>query len=1122
MEKEEQKLWYKDAIIYQLHVLSFFDSNADGIGDFNGLIGKLDYIRDLGVDALWLLPFYPSPLKDGGYDISDFTDIHPSYGTLGDFKKFIKEAHQRGLRVITELVLNHTSNQHRWFQRARTAKKGSNHRDYYVWNDTPDKFNDARIIFQDFETSNWSWDPVAKAYYWHRFYSHQPDLNFDNESVHRSIFKIIDFWFEIGVDGLRLDAVPYLFERDGTNCENLPETHAFLKKLRAYIDSRYDDKMLLAEANQWPEDSSAYFGKGDECHMAFNFPLMPRLYMSMKMEDRFPIIDIMDQMPEIPVTSQWAIFLRNHDELTLEMVTDEERDYMYKSFARDPKQRINLGIRRRLAPLLDNDRRKIEMSNILLFSLPGTPIVYYGDEIGMGDNHYLGDRDGVRTPMQWSSNKNSGFSACDPQRLFLPVIINYDYHYEALNVENQERSQSSLLWWMRRVIAKRKQYKAFSRGNIKFLSTNYSKVLAFIREYEDEKIFVLINLSRYSQVVNIDFAGYEGYIPVEVFSRNEFPVIGNNEYVFPLQFKDYFWFEMIKPEQNHSVGWDGLNQNIIFEKKDWNKMAVGADNNFNKILLNYVRKNKWFRRSKNKLRSVTISDFFVIEKEEFNSFLLIINLIYIEGKNEIYVLPLSIATKDEAVKLSNDYPSAVLANIEIGDTEGVLYDGTFDPVLHQKILETIVSGSRTKGKSGWLNGKPGKFLSKQLKRKDLPMESYNIGLEQFNSSILYGNKFIFKIYRCPEEGKNPEIDTVKFLTEKTSFSQAPSYAGSISYSRDKQETIYLGMLAGFIPNEGNAWNFTQSFIGQFFDKIQLTKDANPEPPAITPALMQDYLADDEDHLSGMVDHFYLEMVRLLGQRTAEMHLALTSEKTDRDIVPEPFSLLYQKSMYQSFRTLIKRTFADLRAVKNQVPADDRELLMYVLDNENILLDKIKTTLESEKIRSMKTRIHGNYHLKHALFTGKDFIIIDFEGEMDLDLSTRILKYCPFKDVAGMIRSFHYAVYAGHFAREIMYPGSSQILEPWLEHWYHLVSNHFLKAYLETVNNAPFIPREKNQIEALIRLFLIEKAVYEADRELNNRPGWVRIPLKGLVKIVEDLLSEKEAIEGQSSRLAKPN
>ncbi|MFW5832206.1 MAG: maltose alpha-D-glucosyltransferase, partial [Prolixibacteraceae bacterium] len=550
---KDTKSWYKDAVIYQAHVRSFKDSNGDGIGDFKGLIEKLDYLKALGVNAIWILPFYKSPLKDGGYDISDFTAINEDYGTMADFKRFIREAHKRDLRVITELVLNHTSNEHKWFERARRAKPGSAYRDFYVWNDTTDKYNDARIIFQDFEISNWSWDPVAKAYYWHRFYAHQPDLNFDNPSVHKAIFKVLDFWFGIGIDGLRLDAVPYLYEREGTNCENLPETHAFLKKLRKYIDENYEDKMLLAEANQWPDDASEYFGKGDECHMSFHFPLMPRLYMSMRMEDRFPLIDILEQTPDIPENAQWAIFLRNHDELTLEMVTDEERDYMYKSFAKNPKQRINLGIRRRLAPLLENDRKNIELMNILLFSMPGTPIVYYGDEIGMGDNYYLGDRDGVRTPMQWSADRNAGFSSAEPQQMFLPVIFNHDYHYESINVENQEKNPTSLLWWMRRIISKRKQYKAFSRGDIKFIDSNNSKILAFTREYEDEKILVIINLSRYSQQAELDLSGYEGYIPTEIFSRNQFSKIGEERYIFPLQFKNYFWFELHKEKEDEII-----------------------------------------------------------------------------------------------------------------------------------------------------------------------------------------------------------------------------------------------------------------------------------------------------------------------------------------------------------------------------------------------------------------------------------------------------------------------------------------------------------------------------------------------------------------------------------------
>src|SRR5580658_7033237 len=494
-------LWFKSAVIYELHVKTFQDSDGDGIGDFRGLIDRLDYFTELGVTALWLLPFYPSPLKDDGYDISDYFAVNPSYGTLDDFHTFLELAHERGLRVITELVLNHTSDQNAWFQKARRAPKGSPERDLYVWSDDPRKYRDARIIFKDFETSNWTWDPLAKAYFWHRFYNHQPDLNFDNPLVHTELLRAIDFWMEMGVDGLRLDAIPYLYEREGTNCENLPETHAFIRKLRAHIDAKFADRMLLAEANQWPEDAVQYFGKGDECHMEFHFPLMPRMFMALQMEDRFPVIDILEQTPAIPENCQWAIFLRNHDELTLEMVTDEERDYMYRVYADDPRARINLGIRRRLAPLLGNNRRKIELINSLLFSLPGTPIIYYGDEIGMGDNFYLGDRNGVRTPMQWSPDRNAGFSRANPQQLYLPTIIDPEYHYESVNVENQQKKLSSPFWWMRRMLAVREKVAAFSHGTIEFFHPDNAKVLAYVRRLGDDIVLVVANLSRFVQVV---------------------------------------------------------------------------------------------------------------------------------------------------------------------------------------------------------------------------------------------------------------------------------------------------------------------------------------------------------------------------------------------------------------------------------------------------------------------------------------------------------------------------------------------------------------------------------------------------------------------------------------------
>src|SRR2546423_568362 len=518
-----EPLWYKDAIIYEAHVRSFLDSNGDGIGDFAGLTEKLDYLRDLGVTAVWLLPFYPSPLKDDGYDIADYYSVNPIYGTLADFKNFLHEAHERDLRVITELVVNHTSDQHPWVQRSRRAKPGTAWRDFYVWSDTPDKYRDARIIFRDFEPSNWTWDSVAKAYFWHRFYSHQPDLNYDNPQVAREIMRVLDFWLDLGVDGLWFDVVLYLYERENTSCENLSETHDYLKTLRRHVDEKYGDRMLLAEANQWPEDAVSYFGSGsgDECHMAFHFPLMPRLFMAIRMEDRVPIIDIIEQTPSIPETSQWALFLRNHDELTLEMVTDEERDYMYRVYANDVKARINLGIRRRLAPLLGNDRKKIELLNLLLFSLPGTPVLYYGDEIGMGENIFLGDRNGVRTPMQWSSDKNAGFSRATPHALYLPVILDPEYHYETVNIEAQQRNPHSLLWWMKRAIHLRKRWRAFGQGTIEFLHPDNRKILAFVRSFDKEKILVVANLSRFPPPTQVNRAQFKEAGPADLLGRTD-------------------------------------------------------------------------------------------------------------------------------------------------------------------------------------------------------------------------------------------------------------------------------------------------------------------------------------------------------------------------------------------------------------------------------------------------------------------------------------------------------------------------------------------------------------------------------------------------------------------------
>jgi maltose alpha-D-glucosyltransferase/alpha-amylase len=536
-------LWYKDAVFYQLHVKSFADSNGDGIGDFAGLTTKLDHLANLGVDCLWLQPMYPSPFRDDGYDISDYTSIHPSYGSLGDFKHFLEQAHGRGLRVIIELVMNHTSDQHVWFQEARSAADHPR-RDWYVWSDTDERYRGVRIIFIDTELSNWAWDPVSKAYYWHRFFSHQPDLNFDNPAVREEIWNVMKFWLDLGVDGFRVDAVPYLVEREGTSCENLPETHAVLKELRARLDASYTDRVLLAEANMWPEDVRPYFGGGDEFHMSFHFPIMPRMFMALRLEDRKPLIDIIERTPSIPESCQWGLFLRNHDELTLEMVTDLERQYMWDEYAKDPRARINLGIRRRLAPLLDGDRRRIELMTGLLMSLPGSPILYYGDEIGMGDNVYLGDRNTVRTPMQWSSGVNAGFSTADPERLWLPLVSNAVFGYQAVNVESQQRNPTSLLNWTRRLIEVRRQTRVFGRGSIEFLKPDNHRVLAFTRTLGRETILVVSNLAGTAQAVDLDLSRLAGTIPIEMFGGSVFPRIGTAPYVMMMGPYDFYWFRL--------------------------------------------------------------------------------------------------------------------------------------------------------------------------------------------------------------------------------------------------------------------------------------------------------------------------------------------------------------------------------------------------------------------------------------------------------------------------------------------------------------------------------------------------------------------------------------------------
>jgi maltose alpha-D-glucosyltransferase/alpha-amylase len=1099
---EDDSLWYKDAVIYELHIKAFFDSTGDGKGDFQGLTQKLDYLEGLGITAIWLLPFYPSPLKDDGYDISQYFSVHSDYGTLKDFRDFLREAHRRGIRVITELVLNHTSDQHSWFQNSRRAKPGSVWRDFYVWSDSPERYKDARIIFTDFETSNWSWDHVAGAYYWHRFYSHQPDLNYDNPKVQRAMFRAIDFWFALGVDGLRLDAVPYLYEREGTNCENLPETYAFLEKLRKYLDSKFKNRMLLAEANQWPEDAVNYFGNGNICHMAFHFPLMPRIFMSLWMEDSFPIIDIFEQTPSIPEICQWALFLRNHDELTLEMVTDEERDYMYRVYAQDPGARINLGIRRRLSPLLGNHRRKMELMNFLLFSFPGTPVIYYGDEIGMGDNYYLGDRDGVRTPMQWSADRNAGFSRANPQKLYLPVIIDPEYHYEAVNVENQERNQASLLWWVKRMIGMRKRFKAFGRGSIEFLNTENPKVLAFIRRYQDENILVVVNLSRFAQTVELDLSSFSGYFLEEVASRNKFPMIKEVPYVLTLGFYDYFWFSLQKEEDVIRFG--DLFQPVaeLSVTGNWESVFRGKTKEKleGEILPAYIANCRWFGGKARIVREITIIENIPIGKTHSASRLLFLNVAYTEGLSEMYLLPISFSYGEEARKIIEVKPYAIAARVSTDRGEGIIYDAAYNDDFRQEILLMISRKHSTKGLEGQLISYPGRQLKSFAWKELLVEKSQVLRTEQTNTSFLYGNKLIFKMFRRLDEGMNPDLEIGRFLAEKTSFRNVPPFAGAIEYRRPGLEPIVVGMLQAVVSNQGDAWTFALNSLDGYFERVFSKKDEIREIPKVSASLLELSSLEVPPLFQELIGVFYLEMAHLLGKRTAELHLALSSDTEDKNFAPEPFSILYQRSLYQSMQSLTKRSIGLLKKNIKKVPEEIRVESNEIISLEEKFIDRFKSLL-NKKLSIVKTRIHGDYHLGQVLFTGNDFVIIDFEGEPARAISERRLKRSPLTDIAGMVRSFHYAAYSAVLKHAVR-PEDIHLMESWAELWYQYVSGAFLSSYFLMVRDAPFFPKETEDLEILLRVFLLEKSVYELGYELNNRPDWVIIPVRGIKYVLE--------------------
>jgi maltose alpha-D-glucosyltransferase / alpha-amylase len=1150
-------LWYKDAVIYELHVRAFQDSNGDGIGDFAGLLSRLDYLQDLGVTCLWLLPFFPSPLRDDGYDISNYVDVNPPYGTLDDFKQFLDAAHQRGMQVLIELVINHTSDQHPWFQRARLAPAGSPERNFYVWSDTNDLYKDARIIFTDTEKSNWTWDETAKQFYWHRFFSHQPDLNFDNPAVLEEILTAMRFWLDLGVDALRMDAIPYLVERDGTSCENLPETHVVIKAIRAAIDAEYSNRLVLAEANQWPADVRPYFGNGDECHMAFHFPLMPRIYMALRQEDRLPITDIMAQTPAIPENCQWGLFLRNHDELTLEMVTSDERDYMYLAYSADPRMRINVGIRRRLAPLLDNNRGRIELLNSLLFSFPGTPILYYGDEIGMGDNIYLGDRNGVRTPMQWTSDRNAGFSRATPARLYAPVIMDPIWGFQAINVEAQLSDQSSLLHWTRNMIALRKLFKVFGRGTQEFLAPENRKVLAYLRHYDPnspstsdtppasatdspftETILCVANLSRFAQPVALDLSRFAGMIPVEMLGYVQFPVIDKTPYALTLAPYSFLWLELqpapeipeaptVEPAQT------ALNLLSGSPETMWRDLLAGPGHTLiQELLPAYLARQRWFGAKSRTISNVRILDW--VELPSIPAAIVFIAITYVDAmpdaSPDIYQLPLALTTGAEAADLRTAAPASILASLTSAEGPAVLHDATAREDVRQSLLTlietettlTAVTAAAPLGSSSGLQpaeenpveegasapaptlaGHPSTAFVEARGTGPLPARTGSA--EQSNTSILYDQKLILKLFRRLQPGENPDTEIGRFLTEVAHFPRIAPFLGEIRGSREGNRTppeqqTTLAMLQGFVENEGDGWAFTLDELARFYESVAtlpMPADTGSQPTFLAEPTAADIPADARAHAG-----LSLDAAALLGRRTAELHLALATQTDDPAFAPDPFTLEFLAADTARLRAQIVSALDALKRAFNTLPDDlTTDSAALILSRRIELFTRAFAITEIPPAEAgQRIRIHGDYHLGQLLRARGDYIILDFEGEPARPLAERRAKQSPLRDVAGMLRSFSYAAYAALDAYTQRRPGTAKALEPWAQLWQNAVSTEFLAAWRTTIGANPHLIPQPLQAHRLLNAYLLEKALYELLYELNNRPAWVRIPLAGILAL----------------------
>jgi maltose alpha-D-glucosyltransferase/alpha-amylase len=1072
----EGDLWYKDAVFYQLHVKAFADSNNDGVGDFAGLTERLDYLQNLGVTALWLLPFYPSPGRDDGYDIADYRKINPDFGGIKDFRRFMQEAKRRDLRVITELVINHTSDEHPWFKRARRSKPGSDARNWYVWSDTDHRYSGTRIIFSDSEKSNWAWDPVANAYYWHRFFSHQPDLNFDNPRVLWALVQVMRRWLDLGVDGFRLDAIPYLCERDGTNNENLPETHAIIKKIRSELDAYAPGRLLLAEANQWPEDVSAYFGDNDECHMAYHFPLMPRIYMAIAQEDRFPITDILRQTPDIPDQCQWALFLRNHDELTLEMVTDNERDYLWSAYAADPRARINLGIRRRLAPLMENDRRKIELMNSLLLSFPGTPIIYYGDEIGMGDNIYLGDRNGVRTPMQWTPDRNGGFSRCDPARLYLPMIMDPVYGYQAVNVEAQSHSLSSLLSWMKRLISVRKSSHVFGRGILSFIRPSNRAVLVYVRQHQGEVILCVANLSRSAQAAEIDLSAWSGRLPLEMLGRTRFPRIGETPYVVTLAPYGFFWFQLIEETDRYVQSPSLAPEFVTLVMSDgWPSLLLAGRTRQaleREVLPAFLTTRRWFADKGSKAISARIQAGIQLRAGDPGLLLALVEAEGARGSSR-YVVPLEVDwNRFDKIPRAE---ARMLAAIRRGAREGTLLDAAAEPEFLTLFLDKVYAGEVIDAGDRKLE-----FLPTERFRQSAPPAADKvraIETEQSNTTAIIDSDYVVKIFRRVHPGANPEIEVGRFLTDDVGYTGVPPLLGSVELVEGEQRSS-IAVVTRFVENQGDAWTVVSGQLDRFVEEQRLLADEQP--------------AEEQAPYSNRFRH--------VGRRTAELHLALASRDDIAAFAPESITPEDVSSWTKTLLQHAERTLDDLAERGPELKPDDLAIVDQLNGRRQEAFAQIARLLPTS-VDVSKIRHHGDLHLGQMLIVKDDILILDFEGEPQRSLEERRQKRAAARDVAGVVRSIDYAATAASVrAAAISSEGREKVAHA-LDTWRERTTAAFLAGYRETMVNARLWPVEPDLAERILDFFLLEKAFYEIDYEVANRPSWLHVPLSGVWRIL---------------------